>query len=253
MANLRRHSLLLMCLALSIALLILFLVFQYRESSLLKLESKWLIVAGVPILIGLLAGSYIKSFKGLGIELEALLEISIGRIELTASEVADVIPEDEKRSVAYLHSLSDTQRRRIQRLTFIVSKPDYYSVNDVGRYLDTLRNLKYIEIRKSNKKFHSLIPIKYFKPHGNVEHERITEFIQALNTDALENTMGNNLITDYVLEDKPLLEVLKQVRNSHFRILPVLSSKRVLIGIVTPSLIEKRITDEVVARQSKAP
>src|SRR3712207_5793823 len=118
MVKLGRHSSLIICAVISLALFIVFLLFQYRESPLLKLESKWLIVAGVPILIGLIIGSYIKRFKGFCIELESRLELSIGKVNLIASDAADVLKREEKRSYSYLAGLSGVRRRRIQRLTF---------------------------------------------------------------------------------------------------------------------------------------
>jgi len=252
MIKLGRHSSLIICATISIILFITFLVFQYRESTLLKLESKWLIVAGIPILIGLIIGSYIKSFKGFGIELESLLELSIGKINLLASDAVDVLDGDEKRTYSYLQRLSDVERRRIQRLTFTVNRPNYYRVGAVYEYLERLRNLRYFEVQDSNKKFQALIPIKYFKSHGNIEQNKIWEFIQALESNNLSGLLGNNIITDSVSENDPLLDVLKKVRNNSFRVLPVVSSSRTFIGVVTDRLIEKRIADEVITMQNKA-
>jgi hypothetical protein len=252
MKRLGRHSSLIVCAIISLTLFITFLVFQYRDSTLLKLESKWLIVAGVPILIGLIIGSYIKSFKGFGVELESLLELSIGKVNLIASDAIDVLNGDEKRSFSYLEGLSDVQRRRIQRLTFTVNRPNYYQAGAIYGYLSRLRNLKYLEVQDSNKKFQALIPIRYFKSHGNVEQEKIQEFIQALENNNLIGLLGNNIITDSVSESDPLLDVLKKVRNSSLGVLPVVSSSRVFIGVVTDRLIEKRIADEVITMQSKA-
>ncbi|ODB92812.1 hypothetical protein A3197_20795 [Candidatus Thiodiazotropha endoloripes] len=63
------HTALVIGAIVSIVLLATFLLFQYNESNVLKLESRWLLVAGVPLLAALIVGGYIKSFKGFGVEL----------------------------------------------------------------------------------------------------------------------------------------------------------------------------------------
>ena len=252
MLKLKRHLSLIICTLISVALFIVFLIFQYRGSGLLKLDSKWLIVAGVPILIGLIIGNYIKSFKGFGIELEALLELSIGKVDLMASDATDVLQGDEKRSMEYLQGLSDDQKRRVQRLTFTINRQGYYQPYAVASYLTQLTNLRYIEIRDSNQRFQALIPITFFKSYGNVLQPKIDEFIQALERNTLVDLLGNNLITDSVSENDALLDVLKRVRNSPSGELPVVSSDRILMGVVTDRLIERRIADEVIARQNAA-
>jgi CBS-domain-containing membrane protein len=197
-------------------------------------------------------GRYIKSFKGFGIELEALLQLSVGKVDLIASDAVDVIQGDEKRYVSYLDSLSEAKRRRIRRLTFTINKPNYYSEPAVSEYLNRLRNLKYIEIRDQNKRFQGLVPIRYFKSHNHVEQYKIREFIEALENNTLGNLLGDNIITDYVSEDESLLKVLKKVRNSPSQVLPVVSSNRIFIGVVTARFIEKRITNEVLTMHDKA-
>lgn len=252
MTNLRRHTSLMICTLIAVALFIMFLIFQHRESSLLKLDSKWLIVAGVPILIGLIIGNYIKSFKGFGIELETLLGLSIGTMDLLASDATEALPGDAKGSVKYLNQLSDAKKEGIQRLAFTSNKPHYYKVHAVMSYLIQLNNLKYVEIQDNNKKFQALIPIDFFKSNGIVQQQIIESFIHALEQNTLNDLPGDNLITESVSENEALLDVLKKARNSFFGVLPVVSSNRVLIGVVTVNLIEKRITNEVIAMRNAA-
>jgi len=68
-----QHTSLAIGAVISIFFLVTFLTFQYNQSEMLKLESRWLLVAGVPLLAALIVGGYIKSFKGFGVELEAIL------------------------------------------------------------------------------------------------------------------------------------------------------------------------------------
>ncbi len=252
MTNPKRLISLMICALIAVALFILFLILQHRESSLLKLESRWLIVAGVPILIGLIIGNYIKSFKGFGIELESLLGLSIGTMDLLASDATEALRGDAKGSVKYLNELSDAKKKRIRRLAFTSNKRDYYQVDAVSSYLIQLNNLKYVEVQDNNKKFQALIRIGFFKSHGIVQPQIIELFIQSLEHNTLNDLLGNNLITESVSENEALLDVLKKARNSFFGVLPVVSSNRVLIGVVTARLIEKRITNEVIAMRNAA-
>lgn len=251
MRNLRRHAELLVCAFISVSVLTLFFIFQHRGSQLLKLESKWLIVAGIPILIGLIVGNYVKTFKGFGIELEALLQVSIGKIELKADEAASVVLGDEKRSISYLNSLSNLQIRKIQRLTFTVSKPNYYLVWAVLEYLNKLTQLKYVEIVDSQKRFQSLLSVQHLKSQKTPDEGKVRDFISALETNTLDNSFGNHLIANFVRGNEPLLDVLKKIRINPSDELPVVSPDGLLIGVVTERLIEKKIADEVIAMQKR--
>ncbi len=57
-------------LVISLVILLILLLLQHYSASLLNLETRWLVVAGVPIIIALIIGGYIYKFKGFGIELE---------------------------------------------------------------------------------------------------------------------------------------------------------------------------------------
>lgn len=95
------HTALALGAGISLALLITFLLFQYNQSEVLKLESRWLLVSGVPLLAALLIGGYIKSFKGFGVELEASLNKPVVNMSLVATEAMDQMYGDEKRSINY--------------------------------------------------------------------------------------------------------------------------------------------------------
>lgn len=251
MKDLRRHAELLICATISVLILTLFFIFQHRGSQLLKLESKWLLVAGIPILIGLIVGNYVKTFKGFGIELEALLQVSIGKIELKADEAASIVVGEEKRSIAYLNTLSEPQIRKIQRLTFTANKPNYYDAWAVTQYLVKLKQLKYVEVVDSQKRFQSLLSIQHLKSERNPDESKVRNFISALETNTLDNSFGNHLIANFVRGNEPLLDVLKKIRNNTSNELPVVSPDGLLIGVVTERLIEKKIADEVIAMQKK--
>ncbi len=248
----KRHFPIIICAVVAIVLLIIFAILQFNDSVILKLESKWLIVAGVPILVGLIIGNYIKSFKGFGIELETLLESSISKINLIASDAIEVIKNVEKASVGYLDSLSNEARKNVKRLTFVSNKLKYYDANDIQTYLNRLQNLEYVEVQDNNKKFRSLIPINYFKDsNGYANWEKISGFINALEKDKLTDLLGSSMITQSVSEKDSIFDVLERAQNSPFGTLAVISANNELRGVVTDRLIEKRIAEEVLKTQNK--
>ena len=81
----------------SILLLSLFFILQIFAPNILKIDTKWLIVAGCPLLFALIGGGYIKTFKGFGIELETQLKTSIAESELLATDTLIELPEDENK------------------------------------------------------------------------------------------------------------------------------------------------------------
>ena len=132
----------------SIFMLLIFLILQYNEPKVLKLEFRWLLVAGVPLLASLIVGGYIKSFKGFGVELEASLSKPVTNIELTATEAMDEVPGNGKKSINYLRSLNPKLKKSISRLILVQGRKKYYQPRALEIYLRELSGLKYIEIRK---------------------------------------------------------------------------------------------------------
>jgi len=140
----------------SIFLLLTFLLFQYNESNVLKLESRWLLVAGVPLLAALIVGGYIKSFKGFGVELEASLSKPVTNIELTATEAMDKELGDRKQNKVYLRKLNQNKKKIISRLVLTQGCKDHYDSSLLDDYLRELSGLKYIEIQNQQGQFVAL-------------------------------------------------------------------------------------------------
>ncbi|MFY0483355.1 hypothetical protein ACI6PS_12195 [Flavobacterium sp. PLA-1-15] len=116
-----KHKILVIFSSISFLLLITFITFQYFQFSGLDLDVKWLIVSGIPILIGLLIGEYIKSFKGFGIEIESSLKAELPSkliSPISEESIVDVNSLD-KRSLEYLQNLSFEEIQKISRLRFV--------------------------------------------------------------------------------------------------------------------------------------
>lgn len=241
-----KYKLLERCLLMSLALLIIFFYLQYYELKVLSLESRWLVVASIPLLVALLAGGYIKKFKGFGIELEALLQNPIGRVNLVATDVLEGLPVHEKGTDRQLQRLSDEKRTQIKRLSFTIRKRDYYGTDAIGAYLDGLPNLEYFEVKKVDGRFLYLIPVEIFKDMPHM-HQRLERFITAMEENSIGEMFGENAIDESIGEKESLLDIVPKIRASKFGILPVVSESGRLIGILNTWLVERRITDEVVA------
>ena len=246
-----KHSLLIFASLFSLILLLILLYFQSRKSELLALEAKWLIIAGIPVLVGLLAGGYITKFKGFGIELETLLENPIGDINLIATDVLHDIPGEEKKSVMYLQELSSKKRAEVQRLSFISERRDYYEEGAIVKYIEQLPRLEYIEVKKDNCTFVSLLPAKIFMEGDQPNHNNIRAFISALKEGRVKEKFPDEAITDSVKIDDSVVNILPKVRSSRHGLLPVISEKGILVGIITIQAIEKRIVYEVIAARKR--
>jgi hypothetical protein len=79
---------LILALAFSAILIGSFIYLKSKKPNLLEIETEWLALSMMPVLIVLLTGGYIYRFKGFGIEIETSLKEPIkNRIELKAKEV----------------------------------------------------------------------------------------------------------------------------------------------------------------------
>lgn len=246
-----KHGILGWCFVISIVLLTVFLYLQYLGARILTLETRWLVVAGVPLLIALIAGGYIKKFKGFGIELESLLRNPIGRVNLIATDVLEGLPVHEKGTYEQLNRLSDKEREKIKRLSFIIGKEDYYGHDAINAYIEGLPYLEYFEIKKSDGQFLYIIPVKVFKSTPHL-HGMLERFIRAIEENNITEIFGDDAICESVVEEESLVSIVPKIRENKFGVLPVVSSSGRLIGIVNTQMIESRITDEVIAAQIRA-
>lgn len=256
--DLFRHRLLLISLAVSTILLIIFLVFQYYELKALKLDIKWIILSGVPVLIGLFIGGYIKSFKGFGIELESNLSepISlsvISKIDLTES------PGMHKESLERLFNLSENERSKINCLRFISGKTNYYDTYAIEEHLRILHNLKFIEIVNQDGEFIYLIPSTKFKPTRNnippnqeINGARLNDLVRAIETNNFVEYFPD-VITDFIITTDNTLEAYRKIKKSNQSrqlfinrdALPVLDEKKRMIGTIDQQKLESKIAEEV--------
>ena len=160
--------------------LILISIFMYlksRKPSFLEIESKWLALSMLPVLIVLLTGGYIYKFKGFGIEIETSLKEPIkDKIEFEAKAKAEQALTgteiEQKKKLSDLYNMPVEKKKSIERLSFINGYQKYDS-HVVKVYLQELSKLKYIELLDSDSRFIGVMSANDLK--GNEE-----EFVQSL-------------------------------------------------------------------------
>ena len=203
-------------------------------------------------LVALIAGGYIKKFKGFGLELESKLQAPVASLDLKVSDAITDMPGGEKESVHRLHNLSDAEIKNIKRLSFVLEKKNYYGAHAIMEYLQALKYLEFIEVKKQSGKFVCLIPISAFQNTGecnnNIEkynYDRVKRFRIALEQKTLLSEFSGVCVSTTVKHNDGLIGVLELLRinNSEFAI--VVSPEGEFIGTVTSREIEKRIADDV--------
>lgn len=236
----------------SILLLTLFFYLQNINSNLLKLESKWIAISILPLLVVLIMEGYINKIRGFGFELETLLTNPIGESSLSATEAIAYLPDFEKRTLNELMELPNERRNKIKRLSFILGKKDYYSPEVIKKYQQVLPNLTFIEIKEEDGKFIYLMPMwpinrkEYF-----LDEPAFEIFVRALENRKIPEQYKKVIVSDFVTEEETLIEVLPKVRMSKYEFLPVVSSQKRLLGIITTEAIEKKIADDVIAASKR--
>lgn len=251
--SLKDHPFLIYGFLFSILLLIIFFIMQVLVPEIMKLETKWIIVALCPLLYVLIVGGYIKTFKGFGIELETQLKTAISESSLLATDYLIELPEDEKRSDQYLDRLTVEEKCKIERLAFYSGRRGYYSFYIVRNYLEKLPNLKYIEVRNKNDKFECLLPINVLRKRNaynkeinkEIDERDLSVFIESLENNDILNKYPDNIISESVLEKQSLIDILPKIRKQRSGILGVVDGSGKLIGILNKNMVESKIADEV--------
>ena len=237
----------------SILLFILILLLKVVNPTILEIDSKWLILAGVPLLVALLTGGYIQHFKGLGIEIESALARPMEDLPISRYQFLSLTGRDEKRTIQYLDSLSDQEKNDIQVLQFIegpaTTGPDYstYAILD---YRTQLRRLKYLEIRDQNKKFLCLLPVSILgrglhRGERDGDWEKANRFITSLLTNTVRDNYSHRAITSHIPSDITLLEAYRQIKRTGNKIAAIINPENDVIGVVSETELARWIAERV--------
>jgi CBS domain-containing protein len=233
----------------SIFLLAVIIQIKVRRPNWLDIETKWLAISTFPILIGLFAGGYITSFKGLGIEIEASLQKPVSKIvTLAAKEVkvaTAIVGENSglKNSVEHLSNLSEKEKNSIERLIF-TNKSSSYSADGVVTYISSLPKLEYIELRDLESKFIGVMLASDLSGNEN-------KFVTSLKSGNVLVVFGKHIVTKYVDKDTSAIDTLDRMRRNNENFLPLLDRDNTMKGIITESSLEKSIATEVLNANKK--
>jgi CBS domain-containing protein len=231
----------------SLIIFIALLILQRINASILELESRWLILAGAPILVALIVGGYIHKFKGFGLEIETRLQNRIRKNELHSLDALEQVEGQDKGTLSFLYDTPQEELAKKERLILFSGRKEYYGSFALKEYLEHLINLKYIEVRYPQGKFRCLIPAAVFKTEEAFNSSLLDRFIESLAGGNIYQDIEAEAETDFVKTSESLIAILPKVRESKHGWLPVLSKDRRLEGVVTKEAIESRIADEVMS------
>ena len=243
----------------SIILLIGLVWLNFNHANILTLESKWLIVAGIPILIALIVSGYISRFEGFGVAIEAALNAPVSMLDLKAMDVLSHTEGEVKKGIEQIERLPKERVAKIERLSFIYGKVHYYGAGAISEYLRSLWAIQYLEVKEENGEFVCLIPKSIFISENESEtsdyrsrynEARIHKFIESLERKTILSEFRDSCITFIVDQDDSLLEVLRQLRRKKLEVAVVLSEDKLFKGIVRTQDIERRIATEVLNTKS---
>ncbi|MGH1358657.1 MAG: CBS domain-containing protein [Burkholderiaceae bacterium] len=251
----KQHTFLVLCVGVSAFLLLLFFRLQYDGSPILGLKSQWLIVAGVPLLLGIIAGGYVKTFKGFGMEFETLLRTPVRSVAVQVREVVAFPKSRAKESISRLDSMSISDRAGVGRLSFVLGLKNYYEESSIQEYLLRLPNVEYFEITRPTGEFYALVPVEHFRVSRRFDEsisldfnsEAIDQFTNALKESAFNVGLPFRYVTFQVMPDQDCIDVLRKLRASDLSVAAVVAPDGGLVGVARARDIERKIADAVLS------
>ena len=224
---------------------------KYYQPTILDIDAKWLLIASSPVLISLVLSGIIKSFKGVGIELEFELNSQIGvfeglflRIEPQPVNITD------KGDVQDLWNFSESILTNTTVLQFRKSgNGTYYTREAIWTYVARMPNLKYLLVVDNTNKFQFIINFQEFKKgftQLSSETPLFRNLAYFLNG---ESELGNVFpfkISEYILLDKSILEVYDKANDVSANFIPVLDAKKHFIGIIEKEKLYKTIAERAI-------
>lgn len=250
----KKESILLIGVLLSLILLAAFGLLQIVDSKLLQLPSQWLAIAILPIIIALFVGGFITRFKGFGVELETALKTPVANLNLTASDAVADIPGDEKQSIMYLQDLPYEKKQATRWLLFKSGRQNYYRANDIEMYMKELPNLQYFEIRSEGGDFICFLPTSAFRNtthyRNEIDYDKLKKFIKAIEENNVPSAFSGLAISLAISSERELIDVLKVMRAEKADFAAVISPSGQYLGVVFANEVEKKIADSVLATQT---
>lgn len=238
---LRKHTLLILGIISTILLFVFFLIAQNHDYRFLSLDIKWIAAALIPLILVLLLGKYIKSFKW-G-DFEVVIDQPLSVTALLVQPVIEQFVSIGKGVVDQLYSLSDERRQNTTLLSFTLSVKNYYEADAVHEYFRAFPNLKFLEVKRRSGQFVCLIKKEKLAPDIGSDYSLIKDFIKAVESGDITylKFIGTLLA---IPNDTKLIEAYKKLLSSGQDYAAAISENKILIGILYLASIESKIARE---------
>ncbi len=248
----------------SIILLILFMFFKYYDAKILSLENKWLIVSGIPLLIGLLYSGIIKEFDAFGIKVKTNLQEKIPNSLINETNYLPT-PKITKQSLNILNSISREEKNKINVLQFIIGKKGYYETYAIKKYLEELTHISYFEFVDEDLNFKGVmksyrypLKLRHTRIENNQEEKRklneifenkIKKLIKEIENGSI--LKHREIISNSISENNTILEgyekfILNERKKDNCNEeLPIINSNNKMIGLLKRYDLSDRISKQI--------
>jgi hypothetical protein len=230
----------------SVAIILLLLLIQFAEPSILDLPAHWILLAALPVLVSLFVGGYITKFSGFGMELEAAVNKPVEEMPLSMADDAISLDGRGKSSVRSLNQLARSEKVNLKWLFFQEGSPGTYVLDAVGEYLEQLPNLEYLEIRRPSGEVSCFLPTSVLRhDDSNRQSENITRFLVSLEEGKVAQDYANQVIKLQISSDTSIVDPLKKMRLAGSPFAAVLSAEGSYRGVVLASDLETKVAEAV--------
>lgn len=238
----------------SAGLLVALLVMQVCRPDVLKVDTGWLAIVVLPILVSLLVGGYIRSFKAFGVELESALSGKVSALDL--GQAAQVPIEAGgavgKQGSDDLDRLRREHAQRCPERLVLRKRRNVRYVQDLIRlYLEAFPSVRFLEVQHEDATFEALLPVEALGNRGQWSDEAMMAFEGWLNSreagplDSREpGPLHQQLITWSLSDTASVTDAIRVHLERGANYLPVVSCTRRLTGVVSIN----RVTDDLLRR-----
>lgn len=220
---------------------------KVSKPDILDIPVAWLGLSVLPLLVALVIGGYIKTFRGFGVEVEAQLVQPVSRAlgsakeydafrEVTGARAEDVANAEAvfaKQSVAKLEDITDEDRLQFERLSFVNGR-DVYKTWAIERHLELLPNIRFFEVDNHKGAFLGLLRREAVVSAG------LDRFADALAQQEVDKVFGASFVTKSVAPDASLRSVAKRMARMKTDFIPVVARGE-LTGAIEKAELERRV------------
>ena len=204
-------------------------------------------IAGIPLVLALIAGRFVRGFKGLGVELEMQLSSPV----ISNSTVIDItsqVSSATKQELQAVFALPQEKKNSTNVLTFKPRAIGYYIPGDVREYLGALPNVQFFEVVDQALRLKFLIDIRDLRQRMlNWEDSTTNNLIKIIEgTAQAETDLRNNIIYERIQTTNTLPQAFEKIKQANKDFLPVVDQAGKLFGLLYKNRVTEAIANEVV-------